>query len=242
MQASRTGFDWVEIQFLSDDQIEELQAACRREEIGILQINTPHGVGDEVGLAVLPGRQADFHDSVSVGLSQARRLEARQVNILAGRPDDDADPQTCLNVYLDNIRLAADAFAEIGIKVMIEPVNWVDRPGFFLSGLDFAFDVLHRADHPDIAICLSKSTSKFLSIFVYLAMKRVARLIAASSHQACDEATVRSQSLASLRHRPSHARVRSTTHRLAITTKPATPFGRLMISIVGLGSRLRTAQ
>ena len=32
---------------------------------------------------------------------------------------------------------------------------------------------------------LSKSTSKFLSIFVYLAMKRVARLIAASSHQAC---------------------------------------------------------
>ena len=47
---------------------------------------------------------------------------------------------------------------------------------------------------------------------------------------------MRSQSLASLRHRPSHARVRSTTHRLAITTKPATPFGRLMISIVGLSN------
>ncbi len=151
-QASRAGFDWVEIQFPSEDEIGKIEAVCQREQIGIVQINTPRGVGDEVGLAALPGRQADFQESVSVGLSQARRLGARQVNILAGRPDDDADPQTCLSVYLDNIRFAADAFAEIGIKVMIEPVNRVDRPGFFLSGLEFTLDVLCRADHPDIAI------------------------------------------------------------------------------------------
>jgi len=45
---------------------------------------------------------------------------------------------------------------------------------------------------------------------------------------------VRSKSLASLRHLPSHAKVRSTTHRRGKTWKPMTPFGRLTISSVNL--------
>ena len=152
VQASRAGFDWVEIQFPSEGGIDEMLTACLRERIGIAQVNTPRGIGDEVGLAALPGRQADFRGSVSVGLSQAGRLGAGKVNILARRPDSDAGPQTCLDVYLDNIRYAADAFAGIDVRVMIEPVNQIDRPGLFLSGLEFALNVLNRADHPNVAI------------------------------------------------------------------------------------------
>ncbi len=150
--AARAGFEWVEIQFVDDDEIEGIITACEQAKIGVIQINTSRGVGDEVGLAALPGRQSDFRDSVSVGIAQAKQLGVKQVNILAGRPDDSADPQTCLDIYMDNIRHAADAFADIGVRVMIEPVNRVDRPGFFLSGLDFTLDVLAKADHPNLAI------------------------------------------------------------------------------------------
>ncbi len=152
LQAARAGFDWVEIQFPSEHEVDDLQAASRRAGIPIAQINVPRGVGDEVGLAALPGREADFRDAVSICLSQARRLGVGQVNILSGRPPEGADPAKCLDVYLHNIRQAADVFAENDIRVMIEPVNRIDVPGFFLSGLDFALDVLERAAHRNIAI------------------------------------------------------------------------------------------
>lgn len=150
--AARAGFDRVEIQFPSEDEIADIGAACRQARTGMIQINVPRGVGDEVGLTALPGREDDFRNQVDVCLSQARRLGVRQVNILSGRPPANADPIRCMDVYLSNIRWAADLFGQDGIRVLIEPVNRVDVPGFFLSGIDFALDVLKRADHANIAI------------------------------------------------------------------------------------------
>ena len=49
---------------------------------------------------------------------------------------------------------------------------------------------------------------------------------------AVEEAMVRSQSLASRRQRPSHAKVRSTTQRRGNSTKPLAVSERLMISSV----------
>lgn len=52
--------------------------------------------------------------------------------------------------------------------------------------------------------------------------------------QACADSSCRSQSFASLRHLPSHAKVRTTTHRRGRTSKPLALSGRLTISIVNL--------
>jgi len=62
------------------------------------------------------------------------------------------------------------------------------------------------------------------------------------SNQLSDDRIVFSQSFASLLHLPSHAKVRSTTQRLAMTTKPVALLGRLTISIVGLGSMFNRSQ
>ena len=69
----------------------------------------------------------------------------------------------------------------------------------------------------------------FLALAMYLADRRIEAM---RSHASADAIEV-SQSFASLRQRPSHAKVRSTTQRRVMTTKPVTPAGRLTISIVG---------
>ena len=56
----------------------------------------------------------------------------------------------------------------------------------------------------------------------------------AMSSQASDEAMEASQSLARRRQRLSQAKVRSTTHRLAITMKPEALLDRLTISMARL--------
>ncbi len=66
----------------------------------------------------------------------------------------------------------------------------------------------------------------------YLAVLRVSMRIEAISAQAVEDAMDFSQSLASRRQRPSHAKVRSTTHRRGSTSKPLALSERLMMSIV----------
>ena len=58
----------------------------------------------------------------------------------------------------------------------------------------------------------------------------MSRMLATSVH-AVETSILRSQSFASRRQRPSHAKVRSTTHRRGRTTNPFAVSQRLMISI-----------
>ena len=73
---------------------------------------------------------------------------------------------------------------------------------------------------------------KFYVAWQCLASLRVRRRILATSAQAVELSIVRSQSLANRRHLPSHAKVRSTTHRMGSRTKPFALSGRLTVSSV----------
>ncbi len=144
------GFDGVEIQFPDDSDIAPLRASMADTGLPIALINVPRGTGDEVGLAALPGRQDDFRAKVALCARHAAALSVRKVNVLAGRPPAGADPGLCRQTLVDNLRHAADVMAAIGVKVMVEPVNPRDVPGFFLNDLQSALDVLDEAAHSNL--------------------------------------------------------------------------------------------
>jgi len=150
--AAAAGFDTVEIQFPPPEETAALARAARGAGLPVTLINVPRGAGEEVGLAALPGREADFAAAVEVTLRQAEALDVRKVNILSGRSPPGADPDRCREVLVANLRHAADRFAEIGVRLMVEPVNRGDVPGFFLSGLEPGLDILARADHPNLKL------------------------------------------------------------------------------------------
>lgn len=148
--ARAAGFDAVEIQFPQNSDIAPLQVAMAETGLPVVLINVPRGTGDEVGLPSLPGREGDFRAAVTQCAGQARALGVRKVNVLSGRPPADAAPADCRRALIANLRHAADLMADIGVQVMVEPVNPRDVPGFFLSGLAPALSVLEEADHPNL--------------------------------------------------------------------------------------------
>ncbi len=150
--AAEVGFAAVEVQFPGDDDVAGLRAAARAAGIAIELINVPRGGGDEVGLAALPGREPDFAAAVARCAAQAGALGVPKVNVLAGRPPPGADPRDCAATLARNLRHAADRFAALGVRVKVEPVNAVDVPGFFLTGLDAGLAALSRAEHPNLAL------------------------------------------------------------------------------------------
>jgi hydroxypyruvate isomerase len=148
--ASRAGFKSVEIQFPEAGDVPALARESQAHGLPVTLINVPRGADDEVGLAALPGREQDFRAAMEVCIGQARVLGVAKTNILSGRPPADANREACMACLVENLRRAGDLFGAIGVKVMVEPVNPVDVPGFFLTTLDAALEVLERAAHPNL--------------------------------------------------------------------------------------------
>ncbi len=148
--ARAAGFDGVEIQFPYDHAADALAAVARAAATPVVLINIPAGdaAAGDIGLGAIPSRRAEFREGVARCLSYARVLGVRRVNILSGRPGPGADPAECRATLVENLRFAAAAFAPHGIRTLIEPVNPLDRPGFFLDRLAPAIDIAREAATP----------------------------------------------------------------------------------------------
>lgn len=150
--ARAAGFDAVEMQFPYELECSALADLLTENALTVSVINVPCGdfVEGGEGNAALPGRIGDFRESVALAREYAAGLGARNVNVLAGTPS--IDRETARTTLAGNLHHAATVFAEIGVRVVVEAINDVDRPGFFLSTAESVIDIIDRADHPNLAL------------------------------------------------------------------------------------------
>ena len=138
--AAADGFKAVEYLFPYDYPAAELKA--RLDDYGLVQVlfNAPPGnwATGERGLASLPGREAEFRDSIARALDYAAALGNDRFHVMAGLLPAGADRAVHREVYLQNLTYAAQEAAKSGLTVVIEPINTRDMPGFFLNRQDEA--------------------------------------------------------------------------------------------------------
>ena len=142
--AKAAGFSGVEYLFPY-----EFEKAALREQLqqhGLTQVlhNLPAGnwAAGERGIAILPDRVDEFRDGVAQAIDYAKALDCRQVNCLVGIAPADVDLLSLNEVLVNNLRFAADALARHRIRLLIEPVNTLDIPGFFLNGTRQAVQII----------------------------------------------------------------------------------------------------
>jgi hydroxypyruvate isomerase len=146
--AARDGFAAVEVQGPYAVEASALRAALREARVQLVLMNAPNAppgnsAGSERGLAALPGREREFDLSIEQALDYARTVGAPRVHVMAGVPPD-ADASEVRSVYERNIIRACDVCDRHGIEVMIEPINRRDVPGYYLSSLPMALEVIDR--------------------------------------------------------------------------------------------------
>jgi len=142
--AKNAGFGGVEYLFPYD--FEKGVLAEHLQQYGLTQVlhNLPAGNwgAGERGIAILPDRVAEFRDGVGRAIAYAKALGCRQLNCLVGIAPNDADPDSLRAVLIDNLRYAANALAKEQIRLLIEPVNTRDIPGFYLTGTEQAVQII----------------------------------------------------------------------------------------------------
>jgi hydroxypyruvate isomerase len=152
--ARADGFAGVEYLFPYPYPKEELAQRLKRH--GLVQVlhNLPAGDwgrGDR-GIACQPERQEEFRAGIAKAIDYATTLGCKQVNCLAGVAPQNADPDELRRTFVDNVRHAAGELKKAGIRLLIEPVNTRDIPGFYLNKSDQAEAILKEIGSDNLAI------------------------------------------------------------------------------------------
>ena len=126
------------MEFLFPYEHPAAEIRARLDATGLEQVlfNAPPGdwAAGERGTASLPGRQAEFRDGIKRALDYADG--ARQPAGARAWPASRAGtcrPATAAALYAANLAWAAEQAHAAGVKLVIEPINHRDMPGFLLN-------------------------------------------------------------------------------------------------------------
>ena len=152
--AKAAGFNGVE--FLFPYEFDKAVLAERLQQHGLTQVlhNLPAGnwSAGERGIAIFPDRVEEFRNGVMRAIDYAKALDCRQLNCLVGITPTDGDPAQLQATLIANLRFAADALAKQRIRLLIEPINTRDIPGFFLSGTEQAAQIISDVQSDNLFI------------------------------------------------------------------------------------------
>ncbi|MYM83279.1 hydroxypyruvate isomerase [Duganella sp. FT50W] len=150
--AHEAGFEAVEFLFPYAFAPQQIAERLRRYQLKLVLFNLPAGdwqAGDR-GMACDPRRLTAFRDSVDAARDYAAELGVQQVHCMAGRLPDGLAHSLAHATYVDNLRYAAARLAPAGVRVLIEPINSFDMPGYFLNRSRQALDVIAEVGSPNL--------------------------------------------------------------------------------------------
>ncbi len=133
--AKTAGFKAVEFLFPYAYSKEEIKSALDNNALKLVLHNLPAGDWDagERGIACHPDRVNEFRSGVAKAIEYATYLNVGQLNCLAGKAPVGVEAKLLHDTFVSNLQYAASELKKAGLKLLIEPINTFDIPGFYLS-------------------------------------------------------------------------------------------------------------
>ena len=151
--AARAGFTAVEFLFPYDFPADDIARWLADNGLQNVLFNLPPGdwAAGERGCASLPGREQEFL-SASSARSSMRTAWGRRACTRWLDPARGADRGRHRDVYLANLRAAAQLVGRQGRTLLIEPINPRDIPGFFLNTQAEAHAIREEVGEPSLRV------------------------------------------------------------------------------------------
>ncbi len=142
-RAASAGFRAVEVQAPYEEPAEALAAELERHDLVAVLINV------QPGLAAMPDQEAEFRDALERALRYAEAMHCSQLHCVAGRPEGDPRAEA---TFLANLRWASEVAGAQGVKLLLEPLNTTDNPGYFLTGSEQARRIIDAVGSEHVAM------------------------------------------------------------------------------------------
>ncbi|MFC5472516.1 hydroxypyruvate isomerase [Paraherbaspirillum soli] len=142
--AAKAGFKGVEFLFPYAFRPEQIADKLSTHGLQLVLHNLPAGNWEagERGIACHPDRVSEFRHGVDEALRYAKVLGVKQLNCLAGIAPAGVSAELAQATFVSNLTFAADKLQAAGIRLLIEPINSFDIPGFLLTRTRQALDLI----------------------------------------------------------------------------------------------------
>jgi hydroxypyruvate isomerase len=143
-RAALAGFSAVEFLFPYAFSADDIKARLDANGLKLVLHNLPAGNWDlgERGIACHPDRVDEFRAGVATAIRYAQALGVTQLNCLAGKVPAGVSGTQLRETFVANLRFAAAELQAAGLRLLIEPINHFDIPGFYLTRTEQALDIL----------------------------------------------------------------------------------------------------
>jgi hydroxypyruvate isomerase len=144
--AAKADFKAVEFLFPYAWPAQEIKQRLDAHGLTLVLHNLPAGNWEagERGIACHPDRVEEFRAGVATAISYAKALGLSQLNCLAGKAPAGVRESVLNETFVSNLRFAAAELKQAGLRLLIEPINTFDIPGFYLTGTAQAVALLNE--------------------------------------------------------------------------------------------------
>lgn len=151
-KAAAAGFKGVEFLFPYEWGKDALAEKLDKYQLQQILFNLPAGdwAKGERGIACLPERMDEFKNGVALAIEYAKELRCPQLNCLAGIKPVNVPEAKLRQTLINNLRFAASTLEKANLRLLVEPVNNIDMPGFYLTHTRQALDLMQEINHPNI--------------------------------------------------------------------------------------------
>ncbi len=152
--AAAAGFKGVEWQAPYAFPLHAIVERLEKNGLTHVMINLPNRDPDtdEGNIGLNPARKDLFRERLQMAVDYAAGLGCIGVNTGVGALPDGVDSEVAWRTLVDNLRLAADALGQVGVKALVEAINTFDRPGSLVHTTNQAKRLVEDVGHPNIGI------------------------------------------------------------------------------------------
>ncbi|KAF7406461.1 hypothetical protein HZH68_005830 [Vespula germanica] len=152
--AKDAGFKAVESGFPLGFSPEEVANAKNKANIEQILINVFTGDTSkgELGFAAIPGQEESFKKSIETTIQYAKALNCKLIHVMSGKvnnPTVDND-----KVYEKNLLYAVEKFKEEGLIGVIEPINSITVPNYYMNNFSKGLNIVKKINSPHLRLQL----------------------------------------------------------------------------------------
>jgi hydroxypyruvate isomerase len=98
------------------------------------------------------GERGNYIAGLEESLTVAERLNCKTVITTVGQRIDGVSEEAQLESIVEGLKQAAPLTEAAGVTLVLEPLNQLNHPGYFLSRSDIAFQIINEVNSPSVKL------------------------------------------------------------------------------------------
>lgn len=149
--AGAAGFDAVECHMPYEWAVDDVRSALEETGLSMVSLNTRIGDDGDLGVAALPGREDLARRYIDEAINYATDIGCAAVSVVAGTSGRTDSAEA---VYRSNLAYAAQRAHDVGVTILIEPLNTNVASDYHLVSADRGAETIEAIGAPNLKLML----------------------------------------------------------------------------------------